>query len=87
MDYAGQRLAEQLNLYILLIFAIIAFVVGYLTSSFALLMKIYSVGLLLDAALVVPNWPWLNKHPLQWLPPLKEDETKNTQLTSSKKRS
>ena len=74
MDYAGQKLAEQLNLYILVIFAVVAFIAGYVTGSFGLLMKIYAVGLVLDAALIVPDWPWLNKQPLQWLPALKEDQ-------------
>ena len=69
MDYAGQKLVEQINFYILLSFAFIAFVVGYLSGSFSLLVKIYASGLLLDAAIIVPDWPWLNKKPLTWLPP------------------
>ena len=69
MDFAGQRLVEHLNFYILIAFAFLAFIVGYASGSFSLLVKIYASGLLLDAALVVPDWPWLNKHPLKWLPP------------------
>lgn len=68
MDYAGQKLAEQINLYILAVFAILAFGAGYAASSFALLLKIYAAGLLLDAILVLPDWPWFNREPLQWLP-------------------
>lgn len=91
MDYAGQKLAEQLNLYILVIFAVLAFIAGYATGSFGLLMKIYAVGLVIDAALIVPDWPWLNKEPLQWLPALKEDqagtsEIPKVQQTHGKKR-
>lgn len=69
MDFAGQKAAEHLNFYILLCFAIVAFLVGYLSGSFSLLVKIYAAGLLLDAILIVPDWPWLNTHPLKWLPP------------------
>ena len=69
MDYTGQKLAEQLNFYILIGFALIALGAGYLAGSFGLLVKIYTAGLLLDAVLVVPDWPWLNKEPLRWLPP------------------
>ena len=68
MDYAGQKLAEQINFYILTLFAIVAFGAGYAAGSFALLVKIYVAGLLVDAALVLPDWPWLNQKPLQWLP-------------------
>lgn len=91
MDYAGQKLAEQLNFYILLIFGLVAFTAGYATGSFGLLMKIYAGGLVLDAAVVVPDWPWLNKQPLQWLPALKsdqvEDEVRKLQQPKGKKRS
>ena len=76
MDFAGQKLVEQLNLYILIGFAFVAFAVGYSTGNFGLLVKIYAAGLLLDAALIVPDWPWLNKHPLTWLPPKKTDQDK-----------
>lgn len=69
MDFAGQKIVEQLNFYLLVLFAFLAFVVGYVSGSFSLLVKIYASGLLLDAALVIPDWPWLNKHPLKWLPP------------------
>ena len=78
MDFAGQKVVEHLNFYILVIFAVLAFVVGYVSGSFSLLVKIYASGLLLDAALVIPDWPWLNKQPLRWLPP-KSDQT-NTKI-------
>lgn len=80
MDYAGQKLAEQLNLYILLVFALVAFIAGCVMGSFGLLMKIYAVGLVLDAALIVPDWPWLNKQPLQWLPAYKEDQAVENEI-------
>ena len=74
MDFAGQKVVEHLNFYILVASAFLAFVVGYVSGSFSLLVKIYAFGLLLDAAFVVPNWPWLNKHPLEWLPPKIDQE-------------
>ena len=86
MDYAGQKLAEQLNFYILAGFALIAFIAGYVAGSFGLLVKVYAAGLLLDAALVVPDWPWLNKHPLQWLPPA-HDPSEQSAPEKGKRRS
>ncbi len=85
MDYAGQELAEQLNFYILVGFALIALGVGYVAGSFGLLVKIYAAGLLLDAALTVPDWPWLNKAPLQWLPPT-DDQSQELERIKGKRR-
>ena len=75
MDFVGQKFAEQLNFYLLIVFALIASSVGYLTGSFSLLVKIYASGLLLDAVVVVPDWPWFNKHPLKWLPAKNVDKS------------
>jgi signal peptidase complex subunit 1 len=85
MDYAGQKLAEQLNFYILIGFAVIALCAGYIAGSFGLLVKIYAAGLLLDAALVVPDWPWLNKEPLQWLSPVDDQANEIEQIKGKRK--
>ena len=37
MDFAGQKVVEHLNFYILVASAFLAFVVGYLSGSFSLL--------------------------------------------------
>ena len=85
MDYAGQKLAEQLNFYILIGFAVIALCTGYIAGSFGLLVKIYAVGLLLDATLVVPDWSWLNKEPLRWLPPADDQAHEPEQIKGKRK--
>lgn len=75
MDFKGQKLAEQLLLYILVISAAISFVVGYAVKDFGTMAKINGVGLLLAVITVLPDWPWYNRHPLTWLPPkLKPDD-------------
>lgn len=71
MDFQGQKLAEQLLFYILIIFATISFVVGYAMKDFSLMTKINGVGLFVTVVAVLPDWPWYNKHPLRWLPALK----------------
>ena len=48
MDFQGQKLAEQLCLYIICIAGLVAFLFGWLEGSFALMMKVCS---LLTAAL------------------------------------
>lgn len=70
MDFQGQRLAEQLLLGIILVFAAISFVAGYAMKDFSLMVKINGVGLVLALLAVLPDWPFYNKHPLNWLPPL-----------------
>lgn len=40
MDFNGQKAAEQLCLYMILISGILAFAVGWFDASFALMMKV-----------------------------------------------
>lgn len=70
MDFKGQALAEKLIFRILVVFAVVSFVVGYLLKDFKLMAQINGVGIAVTALVVLPNWPWFNKHPLKWLPAL-----------------
>lgn len=70
MDFHGQRLAEQLLVRIIVAFAVVSFLVGYATGSFSTMVKLNGVGLAVTSLVVLPPWPFFNKHPLQWLPPL-----------------
>ncbi|KAF5746451.1 Microsomal signal peptidase 12 kDa subunit (SPC12) [Tripterygium wilfordii] len=67
MDWQGQKLSEQLMQIILLTFAVLAFVSGYVTLSFQLMILIYAGGVVLTTLITVPNWPFFNRHPLNWL--------------------
>ena len=53
----------------LLAFAVIAFVTGYLMASFQMMILIYAGGVVLTTLVTVPNWPFFNCHPLKWLDP------------------
>jgi signal peptidase complex subunit 1 len=70
MDFEGQRLAEQWLIKLLIVFATVGFLVGYLTANFALMAYINAAGLAITTLLVVPDWPFFRRHPLNWLPPL-----------------
>lgn len=37
-------------------------------SSFSLMMAIFGVGCLFSILVAVPNWPFYNRNPLEWLP-------------------
>jgi len=50
MDFQGQKLAEQLCLYIICIVGAIAFALGWVEGSFALMMKVSPLRWALDGA-------------------------------------
>ncbi|KAI8465672.1 MAG: microsomal signal peptidase 12 kDa subunit-domain-containing protein [Monoraphidium minutum] len=74
MDFEGQKLAETLLYRLLVLFGAIGFLVGYAVGSFRLMVLINAGGLALTLLAVVPNWPWFNRNPLSWLPPLNPDD-------------
>ncbi|XP_031481571.1 signal peptidase complex subunit 1-like isoform X2 [Nymphaea colorata] len=88
MDWQGQKLSENLMQAMLAIFAFIAFVTGYMMSSFQNMLIIYAAGVLLTMLITVPNWPFFNRHQLNWLDPsLAELNPKpDIQTSNTKKR-
>ena len=54
---------------LLLAFAAVSFGTGYVLGSFQMMMLIYAGGVFLTTLVTVPNWPFLNRHPLKWLDP------------------
>jgi signal peptidase complex subunit 1 len=83
MDFQGQKAAELWISRVLVAFAAVGFLAGYLLSNFLLMVYINVVGLAVTLLLVVPDWPVFNKHPLQWLPPLNPGKTKKEEESSS----
>lgn len=81
MDLVGQRVAEQIVVWCIVTFAVLGFLVGYIQASFALMAQINFVGLVLVLLAVVPDWPWFNRDPLSFLPPLKADNPDTTSKT------
>ncbi|KAF9677796.1 hypothetical protein SADUNF_Sadunf08G0144800 [Salix dunnii] len=69
MDWQGQKLVELWMQVLLLVFAVVAFVTGYITASFRTMMLIYAGGVVFTSLVTVPNWPFFNRHPLKWLDP------------------
>ncbi|KAH6823169.1 Microsomal signal peptidase 12 kDa subunit [Perilla frutescens var. hirtella] len=67
MDWQGQKLAEQLMQLMLVCFAAVAFVAGYVLRSFQSMFLVYAAGVLLTSLITIPNWPFFNRHPLHWL--------------------
>ncbi|EIE24954.1 hypothetical protein COCSUDRAFT_83646 [Coccomyxa subellipsoidea C-169] len=88
MDFQGQKLAEQLCLYIICIAGAVAFALGWVQGSFALMMKVYGSGVAVAMVACVPDWPWFNRHPLKWLPksPQPLEQKSAGQSTTSQQR-
>nr|XP_027086946.1 probable signal peptidase complex subunit 1 isoform X3 [Coffea arabica] len=88
MDWQGQKLAEQLMQIMLVSSAVVAFISGYVLGSFQIMLLIYAAGVLLTSLITVPNWPFLNRHPLKWLDPSEAEKHPKpvSANTSSKKK-
>ncbi|ETS75664.1 hypothetical protein PFICI_12608 [Pestalotiopsis fici W106-1] len=68
IDFEGQKLAELLATVLLSAVGAISFIVGFITQNITLALKIGLAGTALTFLVVVPPWPFFNKHPVKWLP-------------------
>ncbi|KAI1431598.1 microsomal signal peptidase 12kDa subunit [Xylaria sp. CBS 124048] len=68
IDFEGQKLAELLTTTILSIVGAITFLVGFFLQDIALALRMGLAGTALTFLVVVPPWPFFNRHPVKWLP-------------------
>ncbi|KAI3780068.1 hypothetical protein L2E82_09943 [Cichorium intybus] len=80
MDWQGQKVAEQLMQIMLVVFAIAAFITGYVLGSFQLMLYVYAGGVVLTTLITIPNWPFFNRHPLKWLDPSEAEKHPKPQV-------
>eukprot|EP01137_Pigoraptor_chileana_P025610 Opistho-2@95321 len=66
-DFKGQKLAEEIYQYTIAAFAIIGFVIGFVTEQFTHSVYIFAFGIVLSAVLVLPPWPFYRRHSIRWL--------------------
>ncbi|KAI5679361.1 hypothetical protein M9H77_10311 [Catharanthus roseus] len=88
MDWQGQKLAEHLMQIMLVSFAGVSLVTGYILGSFQMMLIVYGGGVVLTSLITLPNWPFFNRHPLNWLDPSEVEKHPKPQTanTSSKKK-
>ncbi|KAI1375743.1 SPC12-domain-containing protein [Hypoxylon crocopeplum] len=79
IDFEGQKLAESLATALLGVVGGIAFLVGFFLQDIALALKIGLGGTALAFLLIVPPWPFFNRHPVKWLPVGGEPATTSAQ--------
>lgn len=68
MDFDGQRRAERYFQIIILAFAAVGFVCGYITQFFSHTLYILFVGVIISSLLTLFPWSTYRKQPLQWQP-------------------
>lgn len=78
MDFVGQQKAENLLIRLLIAFGALGFLVGYVLQDFSVMVYINGAGLALTLLAVVPDWPFYNTNPLNWLPPLNPGQSSTT---------
>ncbi|XP_042502529.1 probable signal peptidase complex subunit 1 isoform X2 [Macadamia integrifolia] len=86
MDWQGQKLSEQLMQIMLVVFAVVAFITGYIIGSFQMMFLMYAAGVVLTTLITVPNWPFFNRHPLKWLDPIEAERHPKPHPVTSKKK-
>ncbi|PSN71584.1 microsomal signal peptidase 12 kDa subunit [Corynespora cassiicola Philippines] len=70
IDFEGQRLAELLTTVLLGAAGIVAFLVGFVNQDIRLALYVGLAGTALTFLVTIPPWPFYNKNPEPWLPPL-----------------
>lgn len=72
MDFKGQQLSEKLSQYIIVGFAIVAFLLGYALQSFSLMITIFTSGVGIAFVLTALDWPIYNRNPVSWRRPTQQ---------------
>jgi signal peptidase complex subunit 1 len=68
MDYKGQKLCEEFYQMIIIGFAIIGFIVGFIVQSIPMTLFIHLIGFIVASIICLPNWPFYNRNPIVWQP-------------------
>lgn len=82
MDYKGQQLSELLFYYITIVFGSIGWIIGYWYQDFSYVFYPWLVGVVLSTLLCVPDWPFYNRHPIQWIDSISERRRQRAKKSS-----
>jgi signal peptidase complex subunit 1 len=67
MDYKGQKLAEYIYSFIVILLGVVAWLVGYMYGDFVLTVYGWATGLAISLVLCIPDWPIFNRNKIIWL--------------------
>eukprot|EP00118_Oscarella_pearsei_P028971 m.3378 g.3378 ORF g.3378 m.3378 type:complete len:106 (+) comp9329_c0_seq1:198-515(+) len=85
MDFEGQKLAEQIFQGVIIFFAVVGFIWGYVCQRFSATVIIVIGGFILSSILTLPPWPFYRRHPIKWRKPKPQDSGTETAKGSSGK--
>jgi len=85
MDFAGQKLCEQIYQIILILFGVLGLIVGAIKQDFLYTVYGVAAGGIVASLVCLPDWSFYNKHPITWLTP--GDESKETENDKERKKS
>jgi signal peptidase complex subunit 1 len=54
--------------HLLICFQVVCFIIGYILQDITLALKVGLAGTALVFLVIVPPWPFFNRHPVKWLP-------------------
>ena len=74
MDFVGQMHNERTFQIMVVVFGLVGFVVGWLEQNFRWTFLFLAAGGGISAVICLPDWPWWNLHPVEWLPEEEEEE-------------
>ncbi|KAK1924828.1 hypothetical protein DB88DRAFT_487009 [Papiliotrema laurentii] len=68
IDGHAQHLIETWSQFYLAALTIISFIISYLTSAVLVPLELFAGGIIILLFAVVPPWPYLQRHPVSFLP-------------------
>jgi signal peptidase complex subunit 1 len=68
MDFYGQRVAEYLYQALIIVAGVVGFAYGYWQQRFLYTFYFIFAAFVVSMLLVVPDWPFWNRHPAPWQP-------------------
>lgn len=82
-DFDGQRKAEKIFQTVIVTFAVLGLIWGYIVQQFSYTVITLGVGFVISCLLTLPPWPFYRRHPLPWQ---KVRDEASTSTKSSKKK-
>ena len=86
MDFKGQFYCERFFQILVVLFGLVGFVVGYFQQDFRLTFYFLATGGGISAVICLPDWPWWNRHPLEWLESIVEEVDEKEPVEKKKKK-
>ncbi|CAG8982998.1 hypothetical protein HYALB_00003577 [Hymenoscyphus albidus] len=81
IDFEGQRFTEFLSTALLSLVGALSFIIGFIKQDIKLALMIGLGGTALTMFIIVPPWPFFNRHPVKWLPAGGVDKSSSEGIT------